>query len=179
MQWRLSRLEFRNASQQWNSCRLTFEIKTNTPPKSHLQENLPNCNVTSPVNSSLMLCITNLRILHNFAPHSFWGQKRSFISKGAGGSAQTVKCYIFFLYFAPSPNWLSGVGASLRDAIASNIGGGVRWLFSQMTTFGHEMYGFGHEMVAFGYKMYSFGWLLIVGKKVPGQLSIELLNLLY
>ena len=74
-------------------------------------------------------------------------------------------------------NWLTGVGT--RDVIAFKIGGGVRWLFSQMTTFGHEMYGFGHEMVAFGYKMYSFGWLLIVGKKVPGQLSIELLNLLY
>ena len=50
-----------------------------------------------------------------------------------------------------------------RDVIASNIGGGVRWLFSQITTFGHEMYNFGHEMVAYGYKMYSFGRLLIAG----------------
>ena len=72
-------------------------------------------------------------------------------------------------------NWLRGVGT--RDVIASNIGGGVRWLFSQITTFCHEMYNFGHEMMAFGYEMYSFGWLL--ENKVPGQLSIELLNLLY
>ena len=73
-------------------------------------------------------------------------------------SLTTQKCSAVVWESESVTNWLRGVGT--RDVIASNIGGGVRWLFSQITTFGHEMYNFGHEMVAFGYEMYSFGWLL-------------------